>query len=183
VPLLWLLLVPLAHGASDSSAEPQAEVVVEATREALVKLGKEVLQSEHRFYARYNELNTKREYAVHCYDDPHTSSRFKRHYCQPQYQSDAEAAEGRDYALYIGSVSGLGSPSMPLPMPRELAIAAGRPGFQKNMVDVVKKNPELQKMLQEHADLWHRYELLYLRVERRPLLGKMPEGAPKTDSK
>jgi hypothetical protein len=41
---------------------------------------------EYRFYRRYNDLNKKREYAVYCYNEASTGSRFKTPYCQPVWE-------------------------------------------------------------------------------------------------
>jgi hypothetical protein len=42
-----------------------------------------------------------------------------------------------------------------------MAIAAGRPGFRKNMLDVTSQSPELTKLAQEHAELWKRFYAIY----------------------
>lgn len=190
MPLLTAaLIISQFASAADAPPEPdkQQEVVVEATRAYLTKLGKEVQLAEARFYARYNELNKKREYAVHCYDDPHTGSRFKTNYCQPQFQSDAEAREAQEFFLMLAGsndphssgTGGMANPSGP-PLSRDPVIAARQPDFRKNMIEVVSKNPELQKMLKDHAELWKRYEDTYYKLHGRPLLkAKPPESVGK----
>lgn len=40
-------------------------------------------------------------------------------------------------------------------------VESGRPDFQKNGVEVVKKSPELIKLLQEHNAARQRYDALY----------------------
>ena len=168
--LLALLLVPLAHGASDaaspSDSKASDEVVIQATRADLVKLGKEVELAAQRFYQRYNELNTKREYAVHCYTEAHTGSRFTQTHCQPGYQNDAEHDAGRDFLLYFQN-SKDGVPQGGPPAPSSLAIDAGRGDFQKHVMEVTRKNPDLQKLLDEHAELVKRFEDMFRKVNER----------------
>jgi len=195
--LLCLLFAPLTYAAAaedekpaqQATAEPQQEVVIEATRALLVKLAKEVQLSEARFYSRYNDFNTKREYTVHCYDEAHTGTRFKQKYCQPEYQNDLEAAQGGAFLALIASSNvtpvpaGLANQETTLrqtgvtgsmPATSDMALALKRPGFQKNMSDVVAKSPALQELLKEHADLWKRYEDTYFKVHGRPLLNAGP---------
>jgi hypothetical protein len=45
-----------------------------------------------------------------------------------------------------------------------IEIAADRPDFQKNIVEVSSKSPELMKLLREHAEAVRKYEALYKKV-------------------
>ena len=104
--LLGLLFTPLAYCVVAASPAPDApvdQVVIEASRTKLAKLEKEVLQSEQRFYERYNALNTKRDYAVHCYNEAETGSRFKKTYCQPVFASKAQEEQARRIMTYLSS--------------------------------------------------------------------------------
>ncbi|MEJ1964916.1 MAG: hypothetical protein WDO56_26625 [Gammaproteobacteria bacterium] len=167
--LLSLLFAPLAHAASVAAppggGAPVDQVVIEATRANLAKLGQDMLAIEYRFYRRYNELNTKRDYAVDCYKEARTGSRFIRSYCQPAFQSNAELAEARAFLLYLQSIDKFtGNATSTLAAPATMAIEAGRPGFKKNMIEVTHRSPELIKLLDEHAALVKRFEDMYRRV-------------------
>ncbi len=150
--LLCLLFAPMTYAAAEEAkpaqqapVEPQQEVVIESTRALLVKLAKEVQLSEARFYSRYNDFNTKREYTVHCYDEAHTGTRFKQKYCQPEFQNELEAAEAGSFLALIGSSNvtpapaGAGQTTISQvaqsgsgPMPPNMEISLKRPGFHRS---------------------------------------------------
>jgi hypothetical protein len=181
VLLSGLLFVSLAQGAPPAGGPPLEQVIVEATRDTLAKLGKEVQQSEYRFYERYNELNENPDYAIKCSHETSTGTRFRRVACEPVFKSKAEQVEARDFIVAFGGgdhVSGMtGAPPGP-PVaggtfgPATLATAAGRPGFRKNMIEVTTRSPELTRMAQEHAALWKRFYTLYRKVNGA---GPLPE--------
>lgn len=172
---------PLAFAAD--APEPQQEVIIEATRAYLTKLGKEVVESEHRFYERYNTFNKKREYDVQCDTFAHTETHFVHSDCIPRFEFDAKAAEGQGHIQHFQASSSLsgkipGVPQGGPPLSADIAIVNRRGDFQKNMTEVIRKNPELQKALEEHAALWKQYEDTFLKLNGRPLLGaKPPEPA------
>ena len=199
---------------------PADQVIIEGRRGDLVKAAKEVRLLEQRFFQRYNELNTKKNFAVRCYNEAPTGTRFKQKYCKPVYETNAEAAEAREFITAIGRGASAGSTSggasassgvmavggasggqtgasgPNLTTGSDFTIGVGngamsagaqiagtapvaspisgggttaafididntRPDFQKNVVDVVNKHPELVKLLQEHDAARQRYESLY----------------------
>ena len=87
------------------------QVVIEATRENLVKLATQARQAESRFYQRYNELSTKRDYAINCRSEAPTGSRFKWDYCQPVFQDKAQEAEGRAFFQGLAGTTTPGAPA------------------------------------------------------------------------
>jgi hypothetical protein len=221
--MLCLIAAPLAWNVvAAAEVPPPDQVIVEGKRGDLIKAAKEVQLLEQRFFQRYNELNTKKNYAVRCYNEAPTGTRFKQKYCKPVYQTNAEAAEAREFMTALGrgasagSTSGGGSASSgvmgvggmsagmagaggpgagdmggagpaagsangamsagaQVASPAGIAptisgggtvaafvdIESGRPDFQKNVVDVANKSPELMKLLQEHHEARERYEALY----------------------
>ena len=161
--LLGLLLAPLAQA---DEPKPDDEIVVEANRTNLVKLGKEVQMAEFRFYKRYNELNKKREYAIQCESFATLGSRFTNNYCQPVYKTKAEAEAAQRF--FIGLDQDAGSWGTPA----YATIMAGRPAYQKNVVEVTANSAELQQMLQEHQKLWKQWETMYYKVNGRNVPGK-----------
>jgi hypothetical protein len=188
-PLLCLLLAPLAYAADDAKAEPpEQEVIIEATRANLVKLGKQIKDAEWRFYKRYNDFNTKRQYAINCNEETRGDSHFKRSVCEPRYQSDAEAEEAQNFYRMLmqagpsngyGPMSETAAKSLPPGQgagmgggtPAALITAAGRSDFQKHVLEVTQAHPELQKMLEEHGKMWEQYKSLFYRVNGRALGG------------
>src|SRR4051794_11995633 len=116
--MLYLVCTPLACGVvSAAEVPPPEQVIVQGKRGDLVNAAKEVQLAEQRFFQRYNEINTKRDYAVRCYNEAPTGTRFKQKYCKPVYESDAQATEARDFVIAMGrgispgSASGGGSAS------------------------------------------------------------------------
>ncbi len=199
--VLCLVLTPLAYGVATAADSPVDQVVVEADRATLTKLAREVQLAEERFYARYNERNTRRKYAVRCYEEAATGTRFKQKYCKPVYETEAQATQGREFILALGrgaaagSTSGGGSASAGVmgtggfsggagigaasgtatgaqatstagaaPSPGGTTteafvdIDSGRPEFQKNVIEVARKHPDLMKLLKEHAEVRQRYD-------------------------
>ena len=180
VVLACLMFAPLAQ-ADDA---PIDEVVVRATRTDLVKLARQVRMAEFRFYDRYNELNTQRDYAVTCNNEATTGSRFTWDSCQPVFQEKARVAEGRGFADVIQSAhavprGGVAISATPRP-PASMAITAGRPGFQQHMIDVTRRNPDLIKLLNEYDALLKQYEAAYRKINGRkaPADEKVEAGPP-----
>jgi hypothetical protein len=189
--LACVIFAPLAYSASESdppAGQPSVpEVVVEATRANLVKLGKEIQLAELRYYELYNTLNKKREYAINCAKRARTGSRFEHNECEPVFQSDAEAEEARQFVMSMGggdqvtgTPGGVTGPAVAGRPPATGAVAAGtyapaspvieqaRPGFKQNMLEVTRRSPQLTKMAQDYAAMWKRYEAMYKRLKEAP---------------
>jgi hypothetical protein len=208
--VLCLMLAPLTYGVVHAAEASVDQVVVEADRANLVKLAKEVQLAEERFYARYNEINTRKKYAVRCYNEAATGTRFKQKYCKPVYETEAQATQGREFILALGRGASAGStsggavassgvmgvggasggggigagsglqtgaqanstassaPNMGGTTTEAFVdIDSGRPDFQKNVMEVASKSPELTKLLQEHAAARKRYDDLYNKINGR----------------
>ena len=193
----WALAFSQLAWAADEN-KPQ-EVVIEATRANLTKLGTQVKMAEFKFYKRYNELNKKREYAINCNKEATIGSRFTSDICMPVYATDAQAAEAQAFMQMIGAgigdgasgpksqrqqmfdAPGQGAGAGGTVMPARIAIEAGRDAFQKNVIEVTNNNPQLQKLLAEHARLWKQWEDLFYRVNGREV--RKAEETPDPDKK
>jgi hypothetical protein len=191
--LLFTALVCRVEAASPDPAAPVDQVVIQATRAKLVKLEKEVLLAQQRFYERYNELNTKRDYAMKCYNEADTGSRFKKTYCQPVFANKAQEEQARRAVQYLGSSStaatsssaaasmhagattgmggvagaansgeaqegSAGASSGRTGAPAIMAVEGSQSDFQENMIELTRKDPELMKRLNKHAELVREYE-------------------------
>jgi hypothetical protein len=157
------------------------EVVVQGSR-TLDEIRQKMVKLEDRFYDRYNELNTIRDFDIHCGQEARVGTLLKRRYCRAVYESKAFEAEGREVAQFLQNIpppntnpAAAGIPRDPPvvigapPPPAFAAIEARRPEFRKNMLDVTSKNPELIKLLQERAELAKQYD-----AARRKLFGSKP---------
>ena len=160
---LCALLFALAQPAVAADSTVSAEVTVRAKRE-LEKLRLEIDAAQDRFIARYNELNTRPQYAMKCNDEAPTGSRFTRHKCRPAFVESAANAEVR--AVLDGHFA----------PPPAVVAASQRDGFQKNMLHIASSSPELQNLAREQSDLQARYDKLLRRtVGARPVRGVLTE--------
>jgi len=192
-----LLVAPLVYAAE----EPIDTVTVEATRENVAKLARQVKMAQMNFYELYNQINKDRDYAIECEEAAPTGTRFKQTTCQPKFKSNAQAEEARQFLIAFsggGSDQATGTPGgvygphglMPMPPPAapggSYAAALGdahRPTFQKHVQELTEKNPKLMKAAQEHADLWKRYYRLYRQLNGASPLpegGESPAGSAAT---
>jgi hypothetical protein len=128
-------------------APVDGEVTVRATRK-LAEIRKEIREAQDRFVAKYNELNTVREYDITCNDEAPTGSRFVRYACRPRYVNTATAGEASEWLT--GHFS----------MPSATVTSSEREGFRQNMLAVSSKSAELQKLAQDQVDLQARYDKL-----------------------
>lgn len=166
IPLSCLLLMPLAYAAPPDSTATD-EVIVQATRASLVKLRKEVELAEQRFYQRYNQVNTKREYAIKCNEWAPVGTHFTQTRCEPAYEETAEHEEARDFALSVQNAS-MGNIDGGPPVPALVAINGGRSAFQQHVTEVARKDPELTKLLNEYGERVKRFEDVFRKVNGMP---------------
>ena len=173
--LLWLLVAPLAQPASVTVRVPVNpeetldEVVVEATRARLSQMRQEMVQLEDRFFERFNELNTIDDFDTYCDQEARIGTQMKRRYCRAVYETKALRTEGQEYIKHLPSfVDPTPTLSAP-PVPAIVVIEARRKDYQKNMLEVTSRNPELIQLARERYELGLRYE-----ATRRKVFGKKP---------
>jgi hypothetical protein len=130
--------------ATEAPPHVDDEVRVTAQRQ-LDEIRKEIVAAEDRFLAKYNTLNTERAYQITCRMVTPTGTRFYHRECRPEFIGDATEAEARGW---------LGGYSAP---PAVMVISDKSVGFTKNMVDLVRKNPDLGKLALERAAAEKRY--------------------------
>lgn len=151
--LLQLALQPRLGGSDNSEELDRVEVY--GTRPALSKLRQAVIEAEDRFYSKYNELKLNNDFDVNCRVEARTGTRLATRTCRPLYQEDAvqegakQAVELRQKFQSYGGEALLGSNTPPVPA--AVAIMARRPGFERNMRNVVQRHPELIALLEERA--------------------------------
>ena len=182
VPLLCLLIAPLSPVAAATvppgQEESLDEVVVEATRTKLAQMRQQMVQLEDRFFERFNELNTIDDFDTHCYMEARVGTRFERRYCRAVYESKAFRVEGQEYLKQLASITDPTPKAWAPPDPVIMAIEARRKDYQKNMLEVTSRHPELVELARERYEMGKRYE-----DTRRKVFGKKPltgedEAAP-----
>lgn len=139
--------------ASGEASDELDRVEIHGLRPDLWELRRAVVETEDRFYAKYNELNQADEFDLKCRVEAPTGSRLTRRTCRPLYQEDAvqegakQAVELRQKFQSDGGEALLGSNSPPVPA--AIAITARRTAFERNMRSVVQRHPELLTLLEE----------------------------------
>ncbi len=174
--LICAIAAPAAEPRGPQSASPGAqaldEVVVQGRRIELAQLRDEMIRLEDRFYARYNELNTRDIFDIHCADEARTGTRLERRYCRAEFEIRAYQQEGIEHYWSLFRVVGGDSKTRePVaewipPAPPGLQIERRRTDFRRTMERVTRDNPELVDLLQQRAQLAERYQKL-LRGEAR----------------
>jgi hypothetical protein len=124
--------------------DPLDEVTVHARRESLNKLHEEIGKTEEAFYKAYNKANTEPDYVINCRDDRAGMSNVR--VCNPRFVDAANEAETQ------GFFSGVAA------LPAWVVVAARRPAYQKHMLDVVQKNPELIAAARKYYELSKHYD-------------------------
>jgi hypothetical protein len=133
-----------AASASQKAAPPLDEVVV--VGEKLHQMQQRIFDIEDHFNALYNQLNTQHEFDVRCVSEAPTMSNIRRRLCKATYVARAEREES------IAFLEGHAAP------PAELVALMRRDEYRKNMLEVVRRNPQLQRLLKERAALEARYK-------------------------
>lgn len=163
---LLLAVLFCAHLPGAEDTQQLDEVVVEATRARLVAMRDELVRLEDRFYERYNELNTVKDFDVHCHQEARIGTRLERRYCRAVYEDKALGAEAQDYYLFqmrlMQDPPIAGGP----PPPALMATEARKNDFRRNMVKVTGMHPELLDILRERAEVAELYE-----AARRQIFG------------
>lgn len=111
---LLAVLAGLSAGAGARAAEqdsvgpePSATAAANATEEVIVqgqsraKLRFEIQRAEQAVMDRFNELNSKDEYDVHCRREMLTGSNIPRRVCRADFWRDAQAKAGRETAIAL----------------------------------------------------------------------------------
>lgn len=153
----WLVQYNVIHAAE--SDQPLDVIIVTASRLKPHELRQLLIETEDRFYARYNELNTINEFDINCYVAAPTGTNLKRRSCLPIFEERAIQRVGQEIfvirqdmqeQIRQGSIQrGPGTP----PVSARGEIEAVRPVFQKNMQKLVQGDAELQEILKQRAVL------------------------------
>lgn len=148
---------------------PLAEVEITAERADLSGMRAEIAKLENQFYAGYNQANTNHQYdVILCRSYTITGSHLERRDCGPASlalvrRDRVDPLSQRPNPRYEETVS-IEAPTDP----GELRA------YQQNMVDVVRKHPELLELVKQRNELVERYRAAWQqKVERsRALAGR-----------
>lgn len=147
----------VAAGPKDAGSKEDTldEVVVQGRK--LYELRKQIVEAEDRFVARYNELNQKHEYDIHCHPQEQTTGTLLRsRVCKVQIVEEAERDEARDLLDMMNSAT----PASAMAHAPTTAMVAQthEDDYRQNMLSLLRQYPELRKMAIERGDLAKRYD-------------------------
>ncbi len=135
--------------APETSAQaPISQVDVEAKRAKLKAMEFQLHGLEDQFFAQYNQFNASRAFKVKCGWEMHRQ--FRVHVCRPEFVTWSER-ETYDFTRVGSTTVWKWSPFPVLLRERE---------YQKHLVDLVGKHPELLETLKERAELAKNYKAL-----------------------
>lgn len=184
-----LLTVRIGEGAQPGLTPDQArfgtseEVLVRGTR--LRELKAAIVVAEDRFYARYNELNLVDDYDIDCRMDAHTGTRIPQRRCFAKLLLKAMALEGEEaLRAFQDHPKPQDMPGAPPSEPRPAGMSAAGSvphtnpeaewlahfdDYRDNMLYLLAKHPELQRLARAAEDAKKRYDSEY----RRRLKGRL----------
>lgn len=120
------------------------EVLVEGTR--LWELRQQMVQLEDKFYALYNELNTDRDFEVHCHIEAPTGRIIKERVCRLAFVENAQEREVQ------AMLEGHAAP------PADAVHQARTPEFEAHFMKVVNSDPRLRKLVRQRESLEQKYD-------------------------
>lgn len=170
-PLVMALCAGVILAAEPAVQKDLDEVLVQGSAVQLRKLRDEIREAEDLFYARFNELNTIRDFDVHCRFVEPTGTRLEYRKCYAVFEEDALEEEGQEAIrirqFQVSSMRGVVTGPPPDPT---IKTSARRPLFQKHMKEIVGRDPQLMQLLETRTQLTGRYDAL-----RREIFGAKPE--------
>ncbi len=156
-PLLCLLFAPLAILVSQLACA-EDEVTIKSEREKLHALKAEVYKLEDQFFSAYNKLNDVPGYEVRCSWE--NSGMYKVHACRPAIQEWAEREAALGLIVNQGATGGGTAASA------ANALRLRTPAYQKHLVELVEKNPQLLKVLEQRAEAQKNYDQLWTKMHK-----------------
>lgn len=105
----------------------------------------DIIQTEEKFLALYNELNTDDDFDVHCRLDVPTGTRIAQRVCRVQFYETAQAEWARS------QITGDYAP------PAELVALERGPEYKHKALAIINANPELRRLIKVRDALEKKY--------------------------
>jgi hypothetical protein len=148
-----------SSAATSAPGQSKEEVIVTAHREKLRELTRDLAKAEDSFFNAYNRVNTIREFDVHCDVVTPTGTLFSSRECTPRFAQDAREDEAKaTLEAFTGGFSG-GQIAIPHGMTANEVINVKYSDYKKHLLEVVTKDPQLRKMLQDYIVLKKQHEV------------------------
>lgn len=159
-------------------AAPLDEVKVIAEREKLNAMREELRKLEEQFFAAYNKANTRPEYEIVCKTEASRSGRLTQRFCEPAFLIEA-MRDAEEFACpnvirtgsHVGRRDSSGKCSVTAVRCANPATRTKVPDYQKSMTEILARNAELRRLLEERQKLAERYDALL----KQSLGGAAPE--------
>jgi len=120
------------------------EVVVKGTR--LWKLREDMVKTEEKFYALYNELNENDDFDVNCQMEAPLGTRLKKRVCRIAFYEDAEAEAAQ--AFLRGDMA----------IDPQTVMLERQADYQKNALTIINGDPRLLKLVREREAIEKKYD-------------------------
>jgi len=130
-----------APAATESTELPEVQVM----GKRLSQMRQDIIKTEDKFFALFNELNKDDDYDVHCGNEARTGTRLKQRVCRVHYYEKAQADEAR--AMLTGDYA---------PPADMIALERGAE-YEKKALAVINAHPELRKLIRERDALEKKY--------------------------
>lgn len=138
-------------GGVATGGEPVAELDEFAvTGKSLRKLQREAIAAEDRFYRRFNTLNTRDDFDIHCDQDKATGTLVPKRRCRIQFLIEAGSIDAQDFHRALMRIER--SVHTPIPV-QWLQWEQRREEFQQAVRALVEKDAELKAMAEEWGSL------------------------------
>jgi hypothetical protein len=142
---------------ADGNGDPQNQILIEARKERLRELTHDVAKSEDAFFDAYNRINTKRQFDVHCSVETATGTLISKRVCKPRFvvtarQNEASSVMESMIALVDGRIE------PPHGESANQAINDQMRDYKEHLLEVVRNDENLRKMLVEYEMLKKRYD-------------------------
>jgi len=152
-----------ANGASkDGGTPPPGESIaqldeVAVTGKKLRVLRREVFKAEDRFYERFNTLNTRDDFDIHCRMDKPTGTIVPRRECRIQFLVEAGATDAREFFEGLTTAAAAPGVNAPLAVLQPLWLQR-REEYRQTAKALLEKNPELLALAAEWGRLRAQYD-------------------------
>jgi hypothetical protein len=148
-----------SSAATSAPGQSKQEVIVKAHREKLRDLARDLAKAEDSFFSAYNRVNTIREFDVYCNIVTPTGTLFSSRECTPRFAQDAREDEAT--ATLEAFTAGINGGEVPIPHGTTAndVINMKYSDYKKHLVEVVTKDPELRKMLQDYIVLKNQHDV------------------------
>ncbi len=133
---------------------------VEVIGKKLHQLQSELVETQDRFYALYNKLNTNDDFDIHCTMHAPIGTRIEKRQCRLEFLREATAAEGQNFFLGRGATAGISPQTLWFTREDE---------YRKTIKAVLETHPELIELAEE----WQRRQTRYENARKERLEGRL----------